>query len=122
MYFNIYFYLLAEKNPVEQIQCSMEWNISPPYFIKDQFLIIFKFNNFKKKRPLELSCKQRQFKLRRDVDTKLKPKNKIDVLVKINSFKNLQKMPSRTAGNCWGSFCKFLDESILSTTFSKKRT
>ena len=45
-----------------------------------------------------------------------------NVLDKINSSKNLQKLPSRTAVNWWGSFCKFLYELILSSTFFKKRT
>ena len=43
------------------------------------------------------------------------------LLDKINSSKNLQKLPSRTAGNWWGSFCKFLDELILSSTYVLKK-
>ena len=31
-------------------------------------------------------------------------------------------LPSRTAGNWWSSFCKLLNELILSNTFLKKRT
>ena len=43
-----------------------------------------------------------------------------NVLDKINSSKNLQKLPHQFPAVREGSFCKFLDELILSGTFFKK--
>ena len=43
-----------------------------------------------------------------------------NLLDKINSSKNLQKRPFRTATNWWNLFGNFLDELILSSTFLKK--
>ena len=45
-----------------------------------------------------------------------------NVLDRINSYKNLQKLPHQFTAVREGSFCKFLDELILSSTFFKKRT
>ena len=43
-----------------------------------------------------------------------------NVLDKINSSKNLQKLPHQFPAVREGSFCKFLDELILSSTFLRK--
>ena len=43
-----------------------------------------------------------------------------NVLNKINSSKNLQKLPQQFPAVREGSFCKFLDELILASTFLRK--